>query len=304
MLDHACKIAKALGYFSVDGNPEEADGQPSLAQASTTDKTEIDKNRKRFEFWHLLRTDCLFRLSFGKPTLIAPGSWKVNFPDPTIDGVDDESSRFIQIHFLASMRLTLVVMKYLDWIDSGPDPDPVLHDATIDSFLDEVQLIMSDWDTDELLRIAKTQFDTWFCVDMIFSSYKVLIVLHQSKICDQERHRLPHQTVDISRKSIQMFQSLLGSSLHAYWGISLILLHQFIPFFILCLDIIGNPEHGDIETDLTSVTWISDYVEKMVEERAELRPVMIIMKAVIFACRQVKTNRLASLMTGNAQTDC
>jgi hypothetical protein len=147
MLGHACTIAKALGYFSVDGNPGETDGQPSLSQGSTIEETETDKNRKRFEFWHLLRTDCLFRLSFGKPTLMPAGSWKVNFPDPTINGVDDESSRFIQIHFIASMRLALVMMKYLDWTDAGPDPDPVLHDITIDSFLDEVQLIISDWDT-------------------------------------------------------------------------------------------------------------------------------------------------------------
>ncbi|KAJ5147476.1 hypothetical protein N7526_000828 [Penicillium atrosanguineum] len=290
MLGHACTIAKALGYFSVDGNPEEADG----TQGSTTDETKIDKNRKRFEFWHLLRTDCLFRLSFGKPTLISAGSWKVNFPDPTINGVDDGSSRFIQIHFLASMRLALVTG--LTW---GADPDPVLHDATVDSFLAEVQLIMSDWDTDELLRMAKTQIDTWFCVDMIFSSYKFLIILHQSKKLNQERHRLPHQTVDTSRKSLQMFQSLLGSSLHAYWGISLILFHQLIPFFILCLDIIGNPERGNVDIDLPSVTWISDYVEKIVEKRAELRPVMIIMKVMMSACHQVKTNRMASTMKEN-----
>jgi hypothetical protein len=75
------------------------------------------------------------------------GSWKVNFPDPTINGVDDESSRFIQIHFIASMRLALVVMKYLDWTDAGSDPDPVLHDITIDSFLEEVQSVIADWDT-------------------------------------------------------------------------------------------------------------------------------------------------------------
>jgi hypothetical protein len=147
MLGHACAIAKALGYFSVDGNPEETEGQPSSAQESTIKETEVEKNRKRFEFWHLIRTDCLFRLSFGKPTLMPAGSWKVNFPDPSINGVDDEGSRFIQIHFLASMRLALVVMKYLDWIDSGPVPDLLLYDATIDSFLEEVQSIMSDWDT-------------------------------------------------------------------------------------------------------------------------------------------------------------
>jgi hypothetical protein len=147
MLGHALTIAKALGYFYVDGYPDEANGQPSLLQGPMTDETEVDKNRKRFEFWHLLRTDCLFRLCFGKPTLIPPGSWKVNFPDPTIDGVDKESSRFVQIHFLASMRLNIVVMKYLDWVDSGPDPNPVSHDATVDSFLAEVESIMRDWDT-------------------------------------------------------------------------------------------------------------------------------------------------------------
>jgi hypothetical protein len=156
--------------------------------------------------------------------------------------------------------------------------------------------------------MAKTQIDTWFCVDMIFSSYKILIILHQSKKSGQEKDRLPHETVDISRKSIQAFQSLLGSSLNAYWGIryvrptsysnlclllltlhkySLILLQQFIPFFILCLDIIGNPEHEDIESDLALVCWVNDHVEKIVDERVELRPVMIIMKAMITACNQV-----------------
>ncbi|KAF3392814.1 hypothetical protein F1880_008729 [Penicillium rolfsii] len=298
MLGHAFTIAKALGYFFVDGNPDEAEGQPSPPQGSTIEETETDKNRKRFVFWHLLRTDCLFRLSFGKPTLIQPGTWKVNLPDPTIDGVGDESSRFIQIHFLASMRLALVVMKYLDWVDLGPDSNSVSHDATIDSFIEEVQLIMRDWDTDELLRMAKTQADTWFCVDMIFSSYKILITLHQSKKSGQGTHRLAHQSVHFSRKSIQAFQSLLGSTLDAYWGISLhkfslVLIHQFIPFFILCLDIIGNDDHEDIDSDLPLVSWINDHVEKIVNERVELRPVMIVMKAMVTACNQVARNREA-----------
>jgi hypothetical protein len=164
----ACRISKALGYFTVDETPTESPNdpeqqqqqqqQPNLttrtpvsesASASVSDrhKAEVDKNRKRFEFWHILRIDCLFRMSFGKPTLMPAGSWKVNFPDPTINGVDDESSRFIQIHFIASMRLALVVMKYLDWIDCGTDPNPISHDAIIDSFINEVQSILSDWDT-------------------------------------------------------------------------------------------------------------------------------------------------------------
>ncbi|OJJ42145.1 hypothetical protein ASPZODRAFT_155485 [Penicilliopsis zonata CBS 506.65] len=298
---HACTIARSLGYFSVDTDPADPT-EAAPANEPATSETEVEKNRKRFTFWHLIRTDHLFRLSYGKPTLIPAGSWKVNFPDPTISGVDDESSRFIQIHFLASMRLALVVMKYLDWIDSGPDPDPILHDATVDGFLEEVQSIMSDWDTDKLLLMAKTGIDKRYYADMISGSYKILIVLHQSKKYHQERCHLPQHTVDISRKSIQMFRSLLGPLLNTYWGISAILHHQLIPFFIICLDIIGNPGSGDIETDLASVTWISDYVEKVAQERAELRPVMMVFTAMASACHHVNKERLASSMAGSPLT--
>lgn len=152
---HACRISKALGYFCVDSTPTEIEGNISTG-AGSPNQAEVERNRKRFEFWHILRTDCLFRMSFGKPTLIPAGSWKVNFPDPTINGVDDESSRFIQIHFLASMRLALIVMRYLDWIDCGSYLDPVSHDAIIDSYIDEVQSILSDWDT---VCLSRSEFE-------------------------------------------------------------------------------------------------------------------------------------------------
>ncbi|KAJ5082178.1 hypothetical protein N7532_011221 [Penicillium argentinense] len=290
MLDRALKVARSLGYFSVDGSPEQINGEaiPTPNPTTTETETEVDRNRKRFEFWHLLRTDCLFRLSFGKPTLIPPGSWKVNFPDPTITGVDDEASHFIQIHFLASMRLAIIVMKYLDWIDSEPNPDPSSYDAIIDSYIGEVESIMSDWDIEKLLAMAKTHVDTWFCVDMIFSSYKMLIILYQSKKCNQGSHQLPRPTVDFSRKSLQTFRTLLNNASTAVFGMSLVLFHQFIPFFILCLEIIESPQHDKMEEDIGLVSWISSYTEEVIDERNELKPVMVIMKVMESACKRAK----------------
>lgn len=101
-------------------------------------------------------------------------------------------------------------------------------------------------------------------------------------------------------QKVTFYLNMVLVSLIASIKSSLILIHQFIPFFILCLDIIGNPERSDLETDLASVTWISDYVEKFVEQRSELRPVMVIMKAIMLACHQVKTNHLTSSMIGNS----
>lgn len=284
ILGYACTIARALGYFSVDEHPEE---QNSWLASPGNCESEVDKNRKRFEFWHLLRMDCLFRLSFGKPALIPSGSWTVNFPDPTITGIDDASTRFIQIHFLASMRLTLVLMRYLDLVDGGMVQDTDMYDKALDGLIAEVQSIMSDWSAEELLSTTTNHVDTWFCVDILFTSYKMLIVISQSKKCNHDSHFLPRHTVDIARKSLKTFQTLMHRYLHSFWGISLVLLHQFIPFFILCADIIGSHGCREVQDDIVLVTWLKDFVEKATEERVPLRPIAAIVKAMAIACQQV-----------------
>lgn len=160
--------------------------------------------------------------------------------------------------------------------------------------------------------MATNHLEIWFCVDVLFSTYKMLIVLYQSKKSEQS-YILPSQAVEISRKSVKIFQSLLASSANALWGVryvkhatylswfaqlincsnSILLLHQFIPFFILCLDIIGNPDHANLEEDLVSISWVSDYAEMVIKERVELKPVMVIIKSMATACQQTKMIRLA-----------
>lgn len=66
--------------------------------------------------------------------------------------------------------------------------------------------------------MTKNHVDIWFCVDVLFSSYKTLIVLYQSKICAQGPI-LPPQAVEISRKSVNLFRSLLETSGNAFWGV-------------------------------------------------------------------------------------
>lgn len=139
----ACKIAEALGYFTIDKNTPE--GHDNRTDESPQNESFTSKNRKRYEFWYLLQVDCLFRLYFGRPASISEGSWVVNFPDPTISGVDDVSTHFIQIHFLASMRFTLVLLKYLDLVTNESTFHPVEYDKALDKLAVEVKSIMSNW---------------------------------------------------------------------------------------------------------------------------------------------------------------
>lgn len=69
----------------------------------------------------------------------------MNFPDPTISGVDDASTHFIQIHFLASMRFTLVLLKYLDLVTKESTFHLAEYDGALDNLAVEVKSVMSNW---------------------------------------------------------------------------------------------------------------------------------------------------------------
>ncbi|KAL4820385.1 hypothetical protein BDW67DRAFT_180768 [Aspergillus spinulosporus] len=289
MLRHTCSIARALGYFHIDAAP----------QYSATESEKVEKNRKRFEFWHLLRTDCMFRLLLGKPAVIRKGEWAVNFPDsPGIiaseKGEDgDDGTRMIEIHFLASMRQTLVMLRYLDHIE-GPDG---IDEETIDALIAETETSMALWRPDELLGSKANRIDSLLSLDMLLGSYKTLIILDQAR---QNRNRsrdhnrysgLSSYTVKIARRSLQALQAAMHSAGYEYarWGVSLVFLHQFIPLLILCIDVTNRKGHDGYDTphrkeDLALLAWAKVFVAQTLARRTEWRSVAHMMETMISAC--------------------
>lgn len=69
----------------------------------------------------------------------------------------------------------------------------------------------------------------------------------------------------------------------------MILLHQFVPLFTLCLDIVEFPEREDTEADLELVSWVSEFVEKAAEARVNLRSAMAVMRMLALVCQRVKS---------------
>ncbi|KAL2845122.1 hypothetical protein BJX68DRAFT_269308 [Aspergillus pseudodeflectus] len=279
MLGEACKIARALGYFHVDS---------TLLEDDPNEPAE-ERNRKRFEFWHLLRTDCLFRLSFGKPALIPKGSWEVNFPQhPSITGIEDENSstRVIEIHFLASMRQTLVMLKYLEYMDTVLNPDEV-DGAFISGLIEEVNSIRRLWKPDEILTMTTNHIDSWFSVDILLGCYKMFIILDQArtKAYCQANYGVVPLSSEMAVQSLKTVRTFMSSASYAHWGVSLVLLHQFVPLLTVCTDvIIKGTDRTTFDPELLS--WVKDFVEKTADERVELRPVMAMMRIMIQACER------------------
>jgi hypothetical protein len=72
---------------------------------------------------------------------------------------------------------------------------------------------------EELISTAKSLVDTWFFADILLTSYKVIIVLSQAKKCNRDSYHLPRQTVDLARRSLKVFQSLMGPTVRSFWGV-------------------------------------------------------------------------------------
>lgn len=145
--------------------------------------------------------------------------------------------------------------------------------------------------------------DSWFALDILLGAYKLLIIL-DLHINNYHHDRLSSTSVDLARRSLELFRTFMGSSSHAHWGtryvatvfvcysirkqaltmlISLTLLHQFTPFVILSTHVIQSLEAN---ADLELVGWMRSVLERTAQERVKLRPVVYTMIAMALACEK------------------
>lgn len=132
MFNRACSIGKGLGMFKID-DPRQ--------MAVNADDDEERKDHKRQLFWYLLQIDCLFRQHFGKPAVIRPGTWNVNFPEGLLTAPGTDDLRYDQVGFIVSTRLALVILKSFDFNNDGDTLDL----TNIDPLGDEIKTILRDW---------------------------------------------------------------------------------------------------------------------------------------------------------------
>ncbi|KAG2004114.1 hypothetical protein GB937_009131 [Aspergillus fischeri] len=137
----ACSIGRQLGIFTVDAEHMEGSDAPGDYSSTSTDCT-LTKSQKRYAFWQLLQTDCLFRQLFGKSPVIPFGSWCVRFPDLPLhpDGVAPESS--LQVYFIVSMRFAFITLRFLEFLDThGHASEDQITELVL-----ELKSVVAEWD--------------------------------------------------------------------------------------------------------------------------------------------------------------
>jgi hypothetical protein len=56
------------------------------------------------------------------------------------------------------------------------------------------------------------------------------------------------------------------------------------------LEILGNPTCESLVENIMLVSWVCDHVEVIVQGRAVLKPIAIVMRALVNACNQTKVD--------------
>jgi hypothetical protein len=153
--------------------------------------------------------------------------------------------------------------------------------------------------------MTTNHIDSWFSVDILLGCYKMFIILDQArtKAYCQANYGVVPLSSEMAVQSLRTIQTFMSSASYAHWGVrynpfpvnlecpavlmldSLVLLHQFVPLFIVCTDVIMKGTDS-ITYDPELMSWVKSFVEKTADERVELRPVMTMMRTLIIACER------------------
>ncbi|KAF4201469.1 hypothetical protein CNMCM8927_001565 [Aspergillus lentulus] len=243
----ACLIGRQLGIFTVDAEHMEGLDVPGNHSRTSTDCT-LTKSQKRYAFWQLLQTDCLFRQLFGKSPVIPFGSWCVRFPDLPLHPEGDTPQSSLQVYFIVSMRFAFITLRFLEFLDTHGQAS---EDQVTELVL-ELKSVVTEWDLERSFRAAVKPTDACLYADLLFSSHLLIISFQQSTKTFYPLQQIPEASLDAARQSIYILEhwSQLPTG-NPYNTISLVSSYPVIHIFILLSNILSNPDTTTAEADLS-----------------------------------------------------
>lgn len=155
----ACQIARGLGLLQLDAeNPFPSSFREISPQSSENPRRPagmmgtVYRYVHRIYFWHILiLNDYSFRYHLYRSGNIDSGTWKVGLPDFSTGQSPSNIQRDTEVYFEASLRLSLIELKYSDLENSSvlhTSADGVLSEAEqvkLTNLLLEIVAMLSEW---------------------------------------------------------------------------------------------------------------------------------------------------------------
>lgn len=263
MLCYACRTGAALGLFQVD----HPDHSPHQGEDESREAA-LDKDRTRMAFWFLLHYDCIFRLRYGRPPLIQPGTWTVKIPS-VVDDIENKMG-FDPLHFIITTKITLIIMKFFEIFEDDGIPSDVA--PRVCTLVEEICSIAVTWRLERNAVTATDSVGRYLYVDQLLSSYINVILLCTYRPELLQIQGLRDHTMKSARGSLGLLIQMTKVDLDSTCQTSM--RSQWIIYSYLAIyrSILQSQDFPKGMSDLGSMVWLESMLDKWSDQYEEINP--------------------------------
>ncbi|KAF2856144.1 hypothetical protein T440DRAFT_99182 [Plenodomus tracheiphilus IPT5] len=261
----SCQFLKNKGIDELDTVP-----------AKTSDE-EDRRDGLRFLYWHVLSTDSLFRLFYGKPTVLRWSPNKVR-PPALLRAGNLHPSRWTITIAVVWVRYTHLTAETINWIDNNAphkDIDALVH--KVDALCSKLEEIMEEWGLEQIVNAPDTA-DDFRCLvaDHIMNINAVIIGMQRIIMKEQPGRTVDAITVRAARKVIRIVLEFntnpnLTSRTQTIFD-HFITFYPFTAAFSLYEHILACTEPDDCEDDIKVLEAVGAAMSEACRRRSNLVP--------------------------------
>lgn len=261
----SCQFVKVKGIDELDTVP------------AKTLEEEDHRDALRVLYWHILSTDSLFRLFYGKPTVMRWSPNKVR-PPAVLRAGNLHPSMWTATISVVWIRYTHLTAETINWIDEhAPHEDIDELSRRVDALCLQLEDIMEEWSLERLVNASETA-DDFRCLlsDHIMNINAVIIGMQRIVMKEQPGRTVDPITVRAARKVIRIILEFhTNPNLNARTQTIFDHFITFYPFtaaFSLYEHVLACTEPDDCEDDIKSLEDVGAAMSEACGRRQNLVP--------------------------------
>ncbi|KAH9870510.1 hypothetical protein IAQ61_005986 [Plenodomus lingam] len=290
----ACQFVKMRGIDELDTVP------------AKTLEGENERDVLRFLYWHVLCVDSLFRLFYGKPTVMRWSPNKVR-PPAVLRTNNLQPSMWMTTITVVWIRYTNLTAETINWIDeNAPHKDIDALSRRVDALCVQLEDIMKEWGYERLLNAPETTGDfRCLLADHIMTINAIIIGMQRIVMKEQPERTVDTMTVRAARNIIRIIlefhtdRSLQGTPQTIFDHF--ITFYPFTAAFSLYEYILACTHPQDCESDIQSLEAIGTAMTEASTNRHTISPFSNTINALNKVSRSLQDERYRQRRTHSGQ---
>ncbi|KAH7114295.1 hypothetical protein B0J11DRAFT_540609 [Dendryphion nanum] len=282
-----------------------------LLSSPPSPSQESHHNTLRVLYWHLIQTDLLFRLFYGKPPAIKYTPGQVRPPSLLTDGNRHPGMlrTVIYIVWYRYCFYTADLFWELDRMDRGVEGWEARREGLVDGFCADLEALIAEWDLEariimpDTTNLAHTP-SPFLYGDLVMSIYSSIIGIKRLIRRIEDGHLPDAMTLKAARKVINLIMYFKTQDDNendvCFTFVNFLSFYPFCAVFSLYEYILACENPEDCEADIRSLEELGAAMKESCERRPDFIPISNTINALNKVSRSTQDRRRENLQKKNA----